>query len=251
MSLEDGKGPNQPECIRELSRTMSADFNVRWGGMNDPIFDTGVVVRGYRSRQEGMHPAFVISTFLHPSFKGLNGMGVSLASRRCLDDYILDLMVGATVAGGDSSDDDSSGGDSNGANQEAGVAGEENAIARIMQENVLLGHESDSVLSENDIRQECKEELRKYKKCVPRVPTRNKFPDPIAWWKKHEKRFSRLGAIAHKYLSIQATSAPSERIFSLASRIIENRRTRLDPCLAGQLLYVGSNYGWYMDQIEE
>jgi hypothetical protein len=90
--------------------------------------------------------------------------------------------------------------------------------------------------------------LCRYKKCIPEVPTRNKFPDPIAWWKKHdyEKRFSRLGAIAHAYLSIQATSAPSERTLSLASRMIEDRRTRLDPCLAGQLLYVGSNYGWYM-----
>lgn len=90
LSLEDGIQAYQPECIRELSRTMSNDFNVRWGGGDDPIFDTGVVVRGYRSRQEGMHPAFVISTFLHPSFKSLNGMGVNLASKRCLNDYILD-----------------------------------------------------------------------------------------------------------------------------------------------------------------
>jgi hypothetical protein len=73
-----------------------------------------------------MHPAFVISTFLHPSFKGLNGMGVNLASKRCLDDYILDLMIDATVAGGDGSDNDSDGG---GDNQEAVVVGgEENAI---------------------------------------------------------------------------------------------------------------------------
>jgi hypothetical protein len=157
VSLEDGKGPDQPECICELSKTMSVDFNVRWGSVNDRIFDTGIVVRGYLSRQEGMHPAFVISTFLHPSFKGLDGMGVNLASKRCLDDYVWDLMIDATVAGGDGSDDDSSGD----GNQEAVVVeGEENAIiTRIMQENVLLEHESDSVLSENDIRQECKEEL--------------------------------------------------------------------------------------------
>jgi hypothetical protein len=94
--------------------------------------------------------------------------------------------------------------------------------------------------------------LRKYKKCIPKVSSKGKFPDPITWWKKHEKRFSRLAAIAHKYPSIQVTSsAPSERIFSLASRIIEDRHTRLDPHLAGQLLYVGSNNGWYRLQIEE
>jgi hypothetical protein len=112
-------------------------------------------------------------------------------------------MVDATVSDGDSSDND-------GNNEEAVVAGgEENAITRIMQKNVLLEHESDSVLSETDIRQECKEELRKCKKYIPEVPSKGKFPDPIAWWKKCvEKRFLRLAVIAHKYLSIQATSAP-------------------------------------------
>ena len=51
----------------------------------------------------------------------------------------------------------------------------------------------------------------------------------------------------YKYLSIQATSsAPSERIFSKASRIIEERRTRLDPGIAGKLLYVAFNYTWYI-----
>lgn len=103
-------------------------------------------------------------------------------------------MVDATVSGGDGSDDD-------GDKEEAVVVGgEENAITRIMQENVLLEHESDSVLSETDIRQECKEELRKYKKCIPKVPSKGNFPDPIAWWKKYEKCFSRLAAIAHKCL---------------------------------------------------
>ena len=124
-------------------------------------------------------------------------------------------------------------------------------MTRIMQENVLLGDDSDSVLSATDIRQGCEDELLKYKRYVPRVPIRNRFPDPIAWWKKYGKRFPSLAALAYKYLSIQATSAPSERIFSLASRIIEDRRTRLDPSLAGQLLYVGCNYKWYMQQIEE
>jgi hypothetical protein len=79
-----------------------------------------------------------------------------------LDDYILDLMADATVAGrGDGSDDDSKG---DGDKQEAVVVGgEENAITGIMQDNVLLEHESGSVLSENDIRQDCKKELHKYR----------------------------------------------------------------------------------------
>ena len=129
-SLEHGKSVLQPDSIRELSETMSKDFDVRWGRQEDPIFDTGYVVRGYRSRQERMHPAFVISTFLHPSLKALNGMGVSAASKVCLDDYILDLMVGVTVTGDDgSSDDESDDGDDN--DGAVVVTAVENVMARI------------------------------------------------------------------------------------------------------------------------
>ena len=195
-----------------------------------------------------MHPAFVISTFLHPSLKALNGMGVSAASKVCLDDYILDLMVGVTVASDDgSSDDESDDGDDN--DGAVVVPAVENAMARIIQENITE-QDDNSLSSEYSIREECKDELRNYKRNVARVPMKGKFPDAIGWWKKYDKRFPRLGALAHKYLSIQATSAPSERIFSLAGRIIEDRRTRLDPDTAGQLLYVASNYEWYMEQIE-
>ena len=55
-----------------------------------------------------------------------------------------------------------------------------------------------------------------------------------------------LTLLAQKYLFIQATSAPSERIFSKANRIIEEQRTRLDPDIAGKLLYVAFNYTWYI-----
>lgn len=80
------------------------------------------------------------------------------------------------------------------------------AITRIKQENILE-HDLDSVFSEDDIRQDCKEELHKYKKCVPKVSMKGKFPHAIAWWKKYEKHFPHLDALAHKYLSIQATPA--------------------------------------------
>jgi len=188
-----------------------------------------------------MHPAFVISTFLHPSLKALNGMAVSAASKVCLDDYILDLMVGATVAGGDSSDGESDGDD----NKEAVVVpAVENAMTRIIQENITK-RDDNSLSSKYSIREECKDEIRNYKRNIARVPMKGKFPDAIGRWKKYKKHLPLPGALAHKYLSIQATSAPSERIFSFAGRIIEDCRTRLDdPDTAGKLLYVAGNYEW-------
>ena len=52
------------------------------------------------------------------------------------------------------------------------------------------------------------------------------------------------------YLAVQATSAPSERVFSLAFRIIANKYTRLDPALAGKMLFVSENWKWWQEQLD-
>jgi predicted RNA-binding protein YlqC (UPF0109 family) len=60
-----------------------------------------------------------------------------------------------------------------------------------------------------------------------------------------------LAVLAKKYLSIQATSAPSERIFSKAGRIISTLRTRLNSsAIAGKLLYVSENWNWFLLQTQ-
>ena len=53
------------------------------------------------------------------------------------------------------------------------------------------------------------------------------------------------------YLALPATSCPSERIFSIAGRIISSRRTRLDPEIAGKSLYVADNWKWWIEQIPD
>ena len=46
----------------------------------------------------------------------------------------------------------------------------------------------------------------------------------LEWWKKHENAFPILSKIARKVLGIVATSAPSERVFSIAGNIITQKR---------------------------
>jgi hypothetical protein len=53
--------------------------------------------------------------------------------------------------------------------------------------------------------------------------------------------------LAKIYLSVQATSAPSERIFSAASRMITKQRNRLHLIIAGKLLFVCRN--WDFQQV--
>ena len=47
--------------------------------------------------------------------------------------------------------------------------------------------------------------------------------------------------VAKKLLAIPATSTPSERSFSVAGRLIEERRTSLDPDNVNALLFLHSN----------
>ena len=74
---------------------------------------------------------------------------------------------------------------------------------------------------------------------------------PLRWWKHYNSKFKMLAILARHFLAVQATSAPSERVFSHASLIISNRRNRLNSTWAGWLLYVGENIDWYEKQMKE
>ena len=50
-------------------------------------------------------------------------------------------------------------------------------------------------------------------------------------------------------MAIQAVSAPSERVFSLASRIISKKRAGLDPITASKLLFVSENWDLWEKQV--
>lgn len=50
-----------------------------------------------------------------------------------------------------------------------------------------------------------------------------------------------LVPVAKKLLAIPATSTPSKRSFSVAGRLIEERRTSLDPDNVNALLFLHSN----------
>ncbi|KAG7346049.1 hAT family C-terminal dimerization domain containing protein [Nitzschia inconspicua] len=95
------------------------------------------------------------------------------------------------------------------------------------------------------------DELKRYKSFPP-MPYRKILPsgkkvcnNPLKWWEEKAAYFPIMySLLAKAYLNIQTTSAPSERVFSVASRLIGKRRNRLNPELAGKmlLLFVAENW---------
>jgi hAT family C-terminal dimerisation region len=69
-----------------------------------------------------------------------------------------------------------------------------------------------------------------------------KYIDPLAWWKGHRETIPVLCQIARKILCIPATSAPSERVFSVTGLTISKLRSRLDCENASCLIFLGDNW---------
>ena len=60
-------------------------------------------------------------------------------------------------------------------------------------------------------------------------PRANIKEDMLQWWANHEGRFPTLAAMARDFLAVPATSAPSERAFSLGRQAISTFRHDLEP----------------------
>ena len=128
---------------------------------------------------------------------------------------------------------------------------DETPLARILRLNMETEDDVVGNQSDNNRKASFERELRDYKQWKGKIPHQGGYPDALEWWKLNESHFPHLALLAKKYLSIQATSAPSERIFSKAGRIISDLRTRLNSTISGMLMYLSENWDWYDIQMRD
>ncbi len=83
-----------------------------------------------------------------------------------------------------------------------------------------------------------------------KVQRKMMFENPLAWWKANQGLYPILARLAKIYLAIPASSAPSERVFSVASRLISSKRTSMGTNIAGKTLYVSENWDMWKDKID-
>jgi hAT family C-terminal dimerisation region len=65
--------------------------------------------------------------------------------------------------------------------------------------------------------------------------------DILLFWKEHQNEFPLLAKVARRILAIPASSAASERLFSRAGRVLEERRAKLSSANADKILFLHHN----------
>jgi hypothetical protein len=68
--------------------------------------------------------------------------------------------------------------------------------------------------------------------------------NPLEWWGTQKATYKQLSQLARAILPIPATSAPSERIFSLTGVLINAKRSSLSPSTVDKVVFVHENNGF-------
>lgn len=102
---------------------------------------------------------------------------------------------------------------------------------------------------------DCKSELDRYKVAKGQVLStlvdgKRTYNNPLDWWKENHHRFPVLAKMARIYLAVQATSAPAERVFSRASRLLSSKRSSMSPHFASKTFFVAENWDFFEDQVK-
>lgn len=70
--------------------------------------------------------------------------------------------------------------------------------------------------------------------------------NPLEFWRLNQRQFPRLCILAEAYLSIQATSASSERVFSTSGNDISPKRNRIVPERVESVVLLHKNHDFYL-----
>jgi hypothetical protein len=76
----------------------------------------------------------------------------------------------------------------------------------------------------------------------PALSGEMRYNSPLDWWRTTAPQFPWLAPLARAYLAVPATSAPVERLFSIAGNVISSKRTRLSDGAASDLIVLRQSW---------
>lgn len=104
-------------------------------------------------------------------------------------------------------------------------------------------NEDNSNEDDNEIRLKLRQEITSFKQ-HDGIDLQNEDGEwncPLKWWQQYENIFPNIWLLGQRILSIPATSAPAERVFSGASNVISKKRANLTPDTAETLMFLRGN----------
>ena len=239
----------EESASKTLATSLLKDLDDRWFS-NLELF-SGTVQHGRANRQFGIHPALMIASFLDPRFKSLPS--TPDATREAIHARVLEIMKQLETEHRDSAGTANNPMDVEEDGKES--ENEDDGLFADLQNEVVAAEAGDQEAGLESVDSVCADEMKHYlaekslKISFKDSQGKRIFSDPLKWWKEHQSLYPIMASLARIYLAVQGTSAPSERIFSMASRVISDKRARLNPELAGKLLFVSENWEWWKNEL--
>ena len=248
--LVEVSGSEVNSSVKDIAEKLLVSFESRFGDMTAPFSRN--TRRGTANRQNGLHRAVMFAHCLDPRFKGLQTItnvgnkialwGALLGEMVALgpDDEVEPAKEGTAV---DSSHIDltQENNVTTGRLAKKSKSGWLEAGCAFSKYAVLLqpADTDDSNLGGEIWIELCRKELNAYKLERSMGPE----GDPLGWWRLNHKQYPILWRLAEMYLAIPASSAPSERAFSMAGNIITVKRCRMATDTLEDVLFLQSNIG--------
>jgi hypothetical protein len=252
-------------AARNLARTLHHDFCTRWKDGDAPVLFDPRVLRGRMQRQLGIHPIICLATCMDPRFKNLpmfqpdekEGLWKALQDwmEKMAHLVLPQLANDPSVVPPDAA---------TGLLPPARTPGE--ALQQEQDDDLYAFLEEVDNVNDSanqrtgvgagtdgmSLSEKVKDELKRYRARPAQsvfINTMTKeYRNPLIWWKDNSLDFPIMSELARILLCIPATSAPSERIFSLASRVISKVRSSLSPENASQIVFVNGALDWFDQQ---
>lgn len=246
--------------VRDLAKALLTDFETRFvpneSDSSKLTFSWGACI-GFRKRYTTVHHYFFVAAFLDPRVKQ------KLQTFMTEDDYtklkkqILLLMIAEADEMGDRSGRDNDkaslspklqrkAAPTDGAKKSAKAA----QVSRMFDDDpsnqVVVVKSKSANANPLSVQIKCEGELSAFMDVSVMMPLNDdegNYTNPLDWWRIEAKTYPVLASLAKFYLAIPATSAPSERIFSRAGRILTMRRASLSSDVVQRMLFIRENAG--------
>jgi hypothetical protein len=242
------ESPQSSVHVSQLARKMNNRFEEQWGCGDPGTVAFEYLTEGPRRRPKGIPKLALVSTLLDPRFKF--GPGFSEQDKNAIWNIIRQMMTQVAMFEVQQQ-------------QEVEYRDEERAQAprrpagpvdAMFQELNQLAMDEQTVIAEggegnnyhnpdrdhDDLINRVDAELLLYKReqHLPLKKEDGRYNNPLDWWRLKQQQYPLLAKLAYKLLAIPATSAPSERVFSVAGITIAKERARLNPENAGDLIFL-------------